>query len=41
MSIIGKTKLAVLPVPVWAIPIMSRIIWTEGMACAWIGVGSS
>jgi hypothetical protein len=41
MSIIGSTKLAVLPVPVWAMAIRSRIISTLGMACAWIGVGSS
>jgi len=40
MSIIGKTKLAVLPVPVWAMPIRSRIISTDGIAAAWIGVGS-
>ena len=40
MSIIGSTKLAVLPVPVCAMPMMSRIISTDGMALAWIGVGS-
>jgi hypothetical protein len=40
MSIIGSTKLAVLPVPVWAMAIRSRIISTWGIACAWIGVGS-
>ncbi len=40
MSIIGSTKLAVLPVPVCAIAIRSFIIWTCGIACAWIGVGS-
>ena len=40
MSIIGSTKLAVLPVPVWAMPMMSRIISTDGIALAWIGVGS-
>jgi hypothetical protein len=41
MSIIGSTKLAVLPVPVCAMAMMSRIIWTCGIACAWIGVGVS
>ena len=40
MSIIGSTKLAVLPVPVCATPIRSRIISTEGIALAWMGVGS-
>ena len=40
MSIIGSTKLAVLPVPVCAMPMMSRIISTLGIADAWIGVGS-
>ena len=40
MSIIGSTKLAVLPVPVWAMPIRSLIIRTGGIACAWMGVGS-
>ena len=40
MSIIGSTKLAVLPVPVCAMPMMSRIIRTDGIAAAWIGVGS-
>ena len=40
MSIIGSTKPAVLPVPVWAMPMMSRIISTEGIAWRWIGVGS-
>ena len=39
-SIIGSTKLAVLPVPVWATPIKSFIIRTDGIACAWMGVGS-
>ena len=38
-SIIGSVKLAVLPVPVWAQPITSRIIKTAGIALAWIGVG--
>ena len=32
MSIIGRTKLAVLPVPVWAMPMMSFIISTGGIA---------
>ena len=41
MSIIGSTKEAVLPVPVWAMPMMSFIISTGGMAWAWIGVGVS
>ena len=36
---IGKTKAAVLPVPVWAAPITSRPCSTWGIACAWIGVG--
>jgi len=40
MSIIGSTKAAVLPVPVCAIPIRSRIMRTLGIACAWIGVGT-
>jgi len=40
MSIIGRTKPAVLPVPVWAIPIKSFPIRTDGMAARWIGVGS-
>ncbi len=40
MSIIGRVKDAVLPVPVWAQPSTSRPISTVGMACAWIGVGS-
>ncbi len=40
MSIIGSTKLAVLPVPVWAMAIRSRIISTWGIASAWMGVGT-
>ena len=36
---IGSAKAAVLPVPVWAMPQRSRPARTEGMACAWIGVG--
>ena len=39
MSSSGRVKLAVLPVPVWATPITSRPISTNGIACAWIGVG--
>ena len=39
ISIIGRVKLAVLPVPVWAIPIRSRRCSTTGMPWAWIGVG--
>ena len=34
MSIIGRTKPAVLPVPVWAMPMMSRPIRTDGMRLA-------
>jgi hypothetical protein len=40
MSIIGSTKAAVLPVPVWAMPIRSRLISTLGIASRWMGVGS-
>jgi hypothetical protein len=36
---IGSAKAAVLPVPVWAIPITSRPDMTVGIVCAWIGVG--
>ena len=39
MSIIGKTKLAVLPVPVCAQPRTSLPRFTWGIACSWIGVG--
>ena len=39
MSIIGRTKAAVLPVPVWAMPIRSLPIRTDGIAARWIGVG--
>ena len=39
ISIIGRVKLAVLPVPVWAMPIRSRRCSTTGMPWAWIGVG--
>ena len=37
----GSTNAAVLPVPVCAMPIRSRIMRTLGIACAWIGVGVS
>jgi len=36
---IGSANAAVLPVPVWAIPITSRPDMTVGIVCAWIGVG--
>src|SRR5690625_6089410 len=36
---IGRTKAAVLPVPVCAHPMTSRAVVATGMACAWIGVG--
>ena len=36
---IGSANAAVLPVPVWAIPRMSRPWSRTGMARAWIGVG--
>ena len=39
MSSIGSVKPAVLPVPVCATPSTSRPISTNGIACAWIGVG--
>ena len=39
ISIIGRTKEAVLPVPVWAHPRTSRPIRTMGMAFSWMGVG--
>ena len=35
----GSAKAAVLPVPVWAMPNMSRPARSSGMAAAWIGVG--
>ena len=38
-SMLGSMKAAVLPVPVWAMPIRSRPSSTGGIACAWIGVG--
>ena len=41
ISIIGSTKPAVLPVPVWAMPMRSLPISTDGIAARWIGVGSS
>ena len=38
---LGECRTAVLPVPVWAIPSRSRPSSNGGMACAWMGVGSS
>ena len=35
----GSVNAAVLPVPVWAPPMMSLPPMTSGMAWAWIGVG--
>ena len=35
---IGRTKAAVLPVPVWAMPSTSRPVRADGIACAWMGV---
>jgi hypothetical protein len=40
-SRIGRTKAAVLPVPVWAAARRSRPERTIGIACSWTGVGSS
>src|SRR6185503_3610483 len=37
--IIGRTKAAVLPVPVWAMPVTSRPPSTAGIPCSWMGVG--
>ena len=37
----GSPKAAVLPVPVWAWPITSWPASSSGIACSWIGVGSS
>ncbi len=37
--IIGSTKAAVLPVPVWAMPSTSRPSSALGIAWIWIGVG--
>src|SRR4051812_34160451 len=37
----GSPKAAVLPVPVWAWPITSWPPSSSGIACSWIGVGSS
>src|ERR1043166_1661063 len=37
----GRAKAAVLPVPVWAIPITSRRDMTTGMVCTWIGGGGA
>ena len=39
-SIIGRVKAAVLPVPVWAMPRMSRPASATGMASLWMGVAS-
>ncbi len=39
ISIIGRVNEAVLPVPVWAMPMTSRPLRTVGMPWAWIGVG--
>ena len=38
---IGSRKASVFPLPVLAIPIMSRPDMMTGTACAWIGVGFS
>ena len=38
LSIIGRVKAAVLPVPVWAMPSTSRPSSATGIAAAWIGV---
>jgi hypothetical protein len=38
---IGSAKPAVLPVPVCAAPSKSRPLNMNGIACAWIGVGST
>ena len=38
--IIGSTKAAVLPVPVWAMPSTSLPCRACGIAPAWIGVGT-
>ena len=38
---IGSAKAAVLPVPVWAMPMTSRPASAGGIAAAWIGVGAS
>ena len=35
----GRTKAAVLPVPVWAVPIRSSPASAAGMAASWMGVG--
>ena len=37
----GRRNARVLPLPVLAMPIMSRPDITVGTACAWIGVGRS
>ena len=41
MWIIGNVKLAVFPVPVWAMPKTSLPFSAAGIAPAWIGVGVS
>src|SRR5690606_36490156 len=38
---IGKAKAAVLPEPVCAMPRMSRPASCAGMACSWIGLGTT
>jgi len=38
---IGIANAAVLPVPVCALPIISFLERSKGMACSWIGVGNS
>jgi hypothetical protein len=38
-SIEGSMNAAVLPVPVWAMPSRSRPSSSDGIDCAWIGVG--
>ena len=40
-SIIGSPKAAVLPEPVCAWPMMSLPSSSGGIACSWIGLGSS
>jgi len=38
---IGRRKAAVLPDPVWAVPMTSRPARIAGIASRWIGVGAS
>jgi hypothetical protein len=40
-SSIGSPKAAVLPLPVCAWPMTSWPLSSSGIACAWIGVGST